>query len=73
MRPSNDAGRFLCDFIYYTGLVEYLKQNPEGDRPVMFLHVPGEYEEDDIQRGAKIASGLIKALVQSHVECGKLT
>ena len=30
---SNDAGRYLCDFIYYTSL-------HCGDAPVIFIHVP---------------------------------
>lgn len=71
LRPSYDAGHFLCDFIYYTGLVEYWKQNPRGDRPVTFLHVPGDYTEEALQRGVKVASGLIVSLVQSHIEKGK--
>ena len=34
----------------------------------MFLHVPGDYDETTIKKGVKVASQLIVALVQSHVE-----
>ncbi|KAI4155503.1 MAG: hypothetical protein LQ340_000956, partial [Diploschistes diacapsis] len=73
VRPSKDPGRFLCDFIYYTGQLEYWKRNPSGDRPVMFLHVPGDHTEEAIEKGVKVAGGLIMALVQSHVERGKFS
>lgn len=66
MRPSDDAGHFLCDFIYYTGMLEYWKRDKEGERPVMFLHVPAEAGREDIERGAKVAEGLIRALVESR-------
>ena len=40
----------------------------ETQRPVMFLHVPGEHEYADIERGRKVAVGLIRALVASWVK-----
>ena len=73
VRPSSDAGYFLCDFIYYTGLLEYWKRDPTGDRPVVFLHVPGGHAKKDIEKGTKVAEALLKALVGSHVVRGKLT
>ncbi|MCJ1328740.1 hypothetical protein MMC10_005417 [Thelotrema lepadinum] len=72
VRPSKDAGHFLCDFIFYTGLVEYWRRDPDQDRPVMFLHVPGDYSEGAVQKGVRVTSGLIVALVQSHLDRGKL-
>ncbi|KAL8809911.1 MAG: hypothetical protein Q9200_003012 [Gallowayella weberi] len=65
VRPSKDAGRFLCDFIYYTSLVEYWRRDPEAMAPVMFLHVPGGVEDLDIDRGRKVALGLVGAMVGS--------
>ncbi|KAL8952332.1 MAG: hypothetical protein Q9222_001743 [Ikaeria aurantiellina] len=65
IRPSNDAGHFLCDFIYYTSLVEYWRKDPEKQAPVMFLHVPGNIEDLDIEMGRKVALGLIGAMVGS--------
>ena len=51
--------------------MEYWRRDPERDRPVMFLHVPGEHDEEAVQKGVRITSGLILALVQSHLERGK--
>lgn len=65
VRPSNDAGRFLCEFVYYTSLVEYWRRDPSLRRPVMFLHVPGRIEDIDIATGRKVAMGLIGAMVES--------
>ncbi|KAL8784601.1 MAG: hypothetical protein Q9213_003856 [Squamulea squamosa] len=65
VRPSSDAGRYLCDFIYYTSLVEYWRKDPKGMAPVMFLHVPGGTKDFDIEMGRKVALGLIGAMVSS--------
>ena len=65
VRPSDNAGYYLCDYIYYTGLFEYWRQGGkdiEKTRPCMFLHVPGEAEADDIARGVTAAEGLIRAM-----------
>lgn len=65
LRISTDAGHYLCDFIYFTSLVEYWRRNPDGPRPVVFLHVPGRYENEDVDRGRAVTLGLIKALATS--------
>lgn len=65
IRPSSDAGRYLCDFIYYTSLVEYWRKDPKAMAPVMFLHVPGSIQDHDIEMGKKVALGLIGAMVAS--------
>ena len=65
LRPSDDPGRYLCDFIYYTSLVEYWRHGANESRPVMFLHIPARYGEDDLERGRKVTLGLIEALVGS--------
>lgn len=65
LRPSDDPGRYLCDFIYYTSMVEYWRRDHEGRRPVMFLHVPAGNTEEDLERGRKVVMGLIEALVWS--------
>lgn len=65
LRISTDAGHYLCDFIYFTSLVEYWRRNPNGPRPVIFLHVPGRYENEDVERGRAVTLGLIKALATS--------
>jgi hypothetical protein len=61
VRLSRDAGRYLCEFIFYTSLAQALRQGQHQN--VVFLHVPGSCQEEDIQKGKIIAIGLIKALV----------
>lgn len=67
LRPSDDPGRYLCGFMYYTSLVEYWRHGgaDQSKRPVMFLHVPGGYSDDDLESGRKVTLGLIEALVGS--------
>ena len=76
LRLSNDAGHYLCEFIYYTSLLEYWRREPKGvskgERPVVFLHVPGQAEEEDLKRGGIVAIGLIKALVETREGMGKV-
>lgn len=76
LRLSNDAGHYLCEFIYYTSLLEYWRREPKGlakgERPVVFLHVPGQAEEEDLKRGRIVAIGLIKALVETREGMGKV-
>ncbi|CAF9907011.1 MAG: hypothetical protein HETSPECPRED_007018 [Heterodermia speciosa] len=68
LRPSDDPGRYLCDFTYYSSMVEYWRRDHKSTRPVMFLHVPGGTTDQDIARGKKVALGLIEALVASKQE-----
>ncbi|KAK7545697.1 hypothetical protein IWX46DRAFT_526163 [Phyllosticta citricarpa] len=79
VRPSDDVGSFLCGFIYWTTLAwfwaraqqrqkeerEKADAGIEGERPVLFLHVPGCPEERDLQRGKEITVAAIKAMVAS--------
>ena len=67
IRPSDDAGHYLCDFTYFTSMLEYWRRDPDGRRPCMFLHVPRGTEEADLARGRRVALGLITALIQSEV------
>lgn len=61
LRISKDAGRYLCDFIFYTSLS--LAQLQGQDRNVLFLHVPGASGDANIEQGRKVTLGLIKAMV----------
>ncbi|GAB7356976.1 hypothetical protein MBLNU459_g7814t1 [Dothideomycetes sp. NU459] len=78
LRPSEDAGHFLCDFLYYSSLAEYWKNqkdkrgdaegakgNKVQDRPVMFMQVPGRSSGDDLKVGRIVTLGLIRALAES--------
>lgn len=67
LRPSNNAGHYLCDFTYYACMFEYWRREHGGQRPCMFLHVPSGLEEEDIGRGREVALGLIAALVSSEM------
>ncbi len=63
---SEDAGRYLCDFIYYTSLYH------NGSVPVLFIHVPilnKPYSKEQLGR-------LLKNIVETlliHIEEGKIT
>jgi hypothetical protein len=62
VRLSNDAGRYLCEFIYYTSLAHALQSGRDGG--VVFFHVPGWTDERSIERGKSVAIALIKALAE---------
>ncbi|PYI11393.1 peptidase C15, pyroglutamyl peptidase I-like protein [Aspergillus sclerotiicarbonarius CBS 121057] len=62
-RISTDAGRYLCEFIFYTSLAQ--AYHGGHDRNVSFLHVPATCLDEDIELGKEVAIALIKALVTS--------
>ncbi|RAL01390.1 putative pyroglutamyl peptidase type I [Aspergillus ibericus CBS 121593] len=62
-RISTDAGRYLCEFIFYTSLA--LAYQGGHNRNVSFFHVPASCLDEDIETGKEIAIALIKALVTS--------
>ena len=68
LRPSHDAGHYLCDFTYFASMLEYWRRDKDGKRPCMFLHVPDGHEEEDLERGRRVALGLITALVSSELQ-----
>lgn len=63
VRVSEDAGRYLCDFIYFSSLAEVERKGEE--RRVLFLHVPVEADEVSVERGVEITTELIRAVVVS--------
>jgi len=64
VRISEDAGRYLCDFIYFSSLAHLTKKNEE--RRVVFLHVPVDSTEEAIKTGVAVTVELIRTLVQSE-------
>ncbi|KAJ5662702.1 hypothetical protein N7462_011628 [Penicillium macrosclerotiorum] len=66
LRVSQDPGRYLCDFIFYTSMSLALLAGQ--DRNVLFLHVPGASEDADIERGKKVALALIKTMVTCWID-----
>ena len=77
VRLSHDAGRFLCEFIYYESLSVRFQQTRAGlldahgnsrEGKVCFLHVPGETDEQNLATGAQIAEAAIRSVVGSWEE-----
>lgn len=66
VRLSTDAGRYLCEFIFYTTMANALQAGQ--DRNVVFFHVPGSHEAEAIELGRKVAVALIKTLVTCWVD-----
>ncbi|CAM1506587.1 Fc.00g062280.m01.CDS01 [Cosmosporella sp. VM-42] len=66
LRISEDAGRYMCDFIYYSSLAQRLKQ--EKPRKVVFLHVPSDASEKSVTQGKELMVNLIRSIVESEVE-----
>jgi pyroglutamyl-peptidase len=64
VKDSDDAGNYLCDFIYYSSLSHFWRKG-DGKRPVVFLHVPPESDEEVLSRGREVTKGLIRAIVAS--------
>ncbi|KAK8089106.1 hypothetical protein PG997_004067 [Apiospora hydei] len=65
LRISEDPGRYLCDFIYYSSMAHLTKQN--RPRKVLFLHVPCEQSLELIKSGGEIATQLIRSIVESEM------
>lgn len=63
VRPSEDAGRYLCDFIYYSSLARLWKRHEK--RRVVFFHVPVDSDQESLLEGKEVTIALIRALVQS--------
>ena len=65
VKTSDDAGNYLCDFIYYSSLSHFWRGD-SGKRSVIFLHVPPESEEEVLEKGRKVTEVLIRAIVASE-------
>lgn len=65
MQLSDDAGNYLCDFIYYSSLAHLYKQ--QRPRKVLFLHVPADPQPQLIEQGRDLAVNLIRSIVESEV------
>ncbi|KAG6031823.1 hypothetical protein E4U41_007438 [Claviceps citrina] len=65
LRVSENAGRFLCDWIYYCSLSHQLRSH--RPKKACFLHVPCASSEADILRGRDLTVNLIRAIAESEV------
>ncbi|CCC09390.1 hypothetical protein SMACR_05193 [Sordaria macrospora] len=65
---SEDPGRYLCDFIYYSSLAELYKHKAE--RKVVFLHVPCEMGRDGeyVRIGQELVLGLVRSVAEWLVD-----
>ncbi|KAI9789862.1 MAG: hypothetical protein M1833_002148, partial [Piccolia ochrophora] len=63
VRLSTAAGRWLCEFIYYRSL-RHFRDARHTD--VVFLHVPAEVGEVELERGRRVTAGLVRALVEER-------
>ena len=68
VRMSEDAGRFLCDFIFYESLSVKWREGRARAGKVCFFHVPGETDAGSVQRGVRVAEAAIRSAVGSWEE-----
>ncbi|KAK6841913.1 peptidase [Apiospora arundinis] len=69
LRISEDPGRYLCDFIYYSSMAHLTKQS--RPRKVVFLHVPCDQSQEVIKSGVEIATQLIRSIAESEMASKK--
>jgi pyrrolidone-carboxylate peptidase len=65
LRISEDAGHYLCDFIYYSSLAHLYQAGEE--RRVLFLHVPSDASEHSINVGRELVLQLVRSVVESEM------
>nr|XP_023874155.1 pyroglutamyl-peptidase 1-like [Quercus suber]POE83817.1 pyroglutamyl-peptidase 1 [Quercus suber] len=74
VRPSEDAGSFLCDYTYCTSMKWFARRNHCVDgggpraRPVLFFHVPAASDTATLETGGAVAQSLIRAMARELVE-----
>jgi len=65
LRLSDDAGHYLCDFIYYSSLAHLWKRGL--DRKLLFFHVPADASRESVELGRELCVNLIRSMVESEV------
>ncbi|CAJ2513411.1 Uu.00g015300.m01.CDS01 [Anthostomella pinea] len=65
LQISDDAGHYLCDFIYFSSLAHLWKQ--QRPRKVVFLHVPLHPDRQSLERGRELVLTLIRSIVESEM------
>ncbi|EPQ65970.1 hypothetical protein BGT96224_5235 [Blumeria graminis f. sp. tritici 96224] len=66
VRVSEDAGRYLCNFIYYSSLAQLTKN--KKPKKVVFLHVPNKIDTASIEIGVTVTTQLIRAIAQMETD-----
>jgi pyrrolidone-carboxylate peptidase len=65
LRISEDAGHYLCDFIYFSSLAHLYKAGER--RRVLFLHVPSDASEHSIATGRELLLQLVRSVAESEL------
>ncbi|AEO53917.1 hypothetical protein MYCTH_2295856 [Thermothelomyces thermophilus ATCC 42464] len=65
LRISEDAGHYLCDFIYYSSLAHLEKAGER--RRVLFLHVPSDASDHSIAVGRELLLQLVRSVAESEL------
>ncbi|KAK4451574.1 Pyroglutamyl-peptidase 1 [Podospora aff. communis PSN243] len=65
LRISEDAGRYLCDFIYFSSLSHLYRAGKP--RKVVFFHVPSENSEKNFTLGRELVIQLVRSMVESEL------
>ena len=65
LRISEDAGRYLCDFIYFSSLAHLYKAGVR--RNVVFFHVPSENSTRNFTMGRELLLQLVRSMVESEL------
>lgn len=63
LRTSDDAGTYVCGFVYYVSL-EWLWKTKKAAN-VLFFHVPNLEGKEEFEKGKDITLSLIKAVAES--------
>ncbi|KAG0641384.1 hypothetical protein HOY80DRAFT_733865 [Tuber brumale] len=71
IKVSDDAGRFLCEFTYYTSLKAACEKEGNGNlksEKVLFMHVPPLAEPFGIETGRRVLIEVVKGMVKAGEE-----
>ncbi|KAF1913116.1 hypothetical protein BDU57DRAFT_550842 [Ampelomyces quisqualis] len=62
IRASIDAGRFVCEYTFYSSLAE-LEIRGQKTKQALFLHVPAKASPEDIKRGVTVVKAYLAAVL----------
>ncbi|KAG5953769.1 hypothetical protein E4U57_005086 [Claviceps arundinis] len=65
LRISEDAGHFLCDWVYYCSLSHLMRS--KRPKKACFLHVPCDTSDEQIRQGREVTLNLIRAIAESEM------
>ncbi|RPA99084.1 peptidase C15, pyroglutamyl peptidase I-like protein [Choiromyces venosus 120613-1] len=71
IKVSDDAGRFLCEYLYYSSLKAACDKEGKDrlrSEKVLFMHVPSLGEPFGVETGRKVLVELVKAMVAAGEE-----